>query len=363
MNAAAREVGEGMRLAAADTARRPRTLVIGTHCFTDSMESHVLDGLRELGCNAEFFAARGIGGIETTLQKVLQKGVNLLMREPERLAERRLLATVERLQPQLILVILGSQLSPKSVQLLRARSSAPIVCWCQDSMTTLGRQYLLGSQYDAVFVKDRYMQAEFSRVFRSTPFHYLPEACNPRVHRALQLSSEECARLGCEVMIAGTLYYYRQEILGALSAFDVKVYGHRPSWFVDRLPGRHTGRSVYGEDKVRATRAARIALNTLHDSEVNGLNCRAFELAGCGAFQIVSARPVLAEHFRIGEEIESFEGVDELVEKVRFYLRNPERASRIGDAGGRRAHAEHTFARRLESLLATVFGQQRQAVP
>jgi spore maturation protein CgeB len=363
VNAQASEIVTQATLQAGAAARRPRTLVIGSHCFTDSMESHVLDALRELGCTAEFFAARAIGGIETSLQKAMQKAANLLLREPERLVERRLFATIERLQPELILVILGSQLSPKTVQLLRARSQAPIVCWCQDSMTTLGRQYLLGAQYDAVFVKDRYMQSEFSRVFRATPFHYLPEACNPRVHRALQLDSAEQARLGCDVMIAGSLYYYRQEIIAALRAFNVKIYGHRPSWFLDRLPGLHVGREVYGEDKVRAVRAARIALNTLHYSEINGLNCRAFELAGCGAFQIVSARPVLAEHFRIGEEIETFENIDELVEKVRFYLRNPERARRIGDAGGRRAHTEHTFTHRLESLLGTVFTRQRQAAP
>src|SRR5689334_2885815 len=83
---------------------RPRVLLVGTHCFHDSMEWHVLDALRALGCEVEFFEARAFGGIQSNLQKALQKTVNLLLREPERLFERRLCATLERVQPQLVLV-------------------------------------------------------------------------------------------------------------------------------------------------------------------------------------------------------------------------------------------------------------------
>lgn len=335
---------------------RPRVFVIGTQCWPDSMESHVLDGLRELGCPVEFFAARAFGGIQNNLQKAMQKGANLLLREPERLVERQLLAALERANPELVLVILGNQLSPKTVELLRARTRAPIVCWCQDSMTTLGRQYVLGAHYDAVFLKDRYMVEQFSSMLRSTAFHYLPEACNPRVHRTIELDARQQREFGCDVMIAGTLYYFRQEVLEALASFDVKIYGQRPGWLIDRLTGRHVGREVMGDDKARASRAATVALNTIHFSEVDALNCRAFELAGCGAFQLVSARPVLREHFRIGEEVETFADVDDLVDKVRWYVREPAAARRIADAGQRRAHAEHTFSRRLDSLIRSVSG-------
>jgi len=96
-------------------------------------------------------------------------------------------------------------------------------------MTTLGRQYLLGSEYDAVFVKDRYLQDLFSRMIDSSSFHYLPEACNPQVHRTVSLSSEQRERYACDVMIAGSLYYYRQEILRLLGEFDLKVWVRRPT--------------------------------------------------------------------------------------------------------------------------------------
>jgi len=327
-----------------------KIFVIGSQLVTDSMEWHVMDSLPHIGVEAEFFAARFVG-TRNLFQKALGKMVTVALREPELLVERRLLEAVERFEPGLILVILGNQLSPKTVSRLRAQTRAPIVAWCQDQMTTLGRQFLLGAEYDAVFVKDRYMQSLFSRMIRSASFHYLPEACNPRVHRPLELSESDRVRYGCDVMMAGSLYYYRQEILRQLGQFDVKVWGNVPDWLLNRLSRPPMGKEIVGDDKARAARGARVALNTLHYAEVDGLNCRAFELAGCGAFQICTAVPVLAEHFEVGTEIETFASVAELVDKIRYYLNEPDQAAAIAARGQQRAHRDHTYEVRLREIV------------
>jgi spore maturation protein CgeB len=223
----------------------------------------------------------------------------------------------------------------------------------------MGRQYLLGSGYDVVFVKDRYMLELFSSMMRhtGTRFHYLPEACNPRVHRTVELTPDDQQRYGCEVAIYGSLYYYRQEILSQLGEFDLKMWGHRPSWLVDRLQHRRAGDEVVTGEKARVVRAARICLNPLHYAEVNSLNCRAFELAGCGAFQLITARDVLPEHFVPGIEIESFSSIDELVDKIRHYLHRPELTRDIAQRGQLRAHAEHTYERRVDDIVRIAFGR------
>jgi spore maturation protein CgeB len=289
------------------------------------------------------------------VEKAAHKTTDLLLREPERRIEGRLIRSIDEYSPTLILVVLGNQLSPKTVAAIRKRTHAPIVCWCQDQMTTLGRQFLLASEYDAVFVKDRYMLDLFSGMVRSTKFYYLPEACNLRMHRPIDRSPGDTETYGCDVMIAGTLYYYRQEILRYLiersHGIKVKIWGSKPDWLLDRLPGQYMGRLVHGDDKVRAALGATICLNTLHYGEVNGLNCRAFELAGCGGFQMITAVPVLVEHFVPDEEVVAFANVDELVEKTAYYLRNPAEAAKIAERGRLRAHREHTYEHRLKELL------------
>ena len=329
-----------------------RVLVIGSRYLPDAMEWHVVDALHNLGHEVAIVDTNVAGANWGRLAgAVASKAIDIFFREPERKADRKLLQKVDKFSPTLILVILGSQLSPKTVVRLRQVSKVPIVCWCQDQMTTLGRQYLLGAGYDAIFLKDRYMQDLFSRMIKSTSFHYLPEACNPRVHRTVDLSPDDISRFGCDVGIACTLYYYRQEILQQLGEFDLKLWGAVPDWLLYRLREPPRGREIFMEDKARAARAARICLNTLHFAEIDGLNSRAFELAGCGAFQIVTSRPVLREHFLPGIEVETFESIEELIEKIRHYLRHPDSAASIAERGQKRAHATHTYELRLQEIF------------
>ncbi len=333
-----------------------RVLVVGSYAYPDSFEWHIADSLKNLGCTVNLFHhGRSISGIFGLAEKARNKATALLVREPERRIEKRLLQSIGDFSPTLILVVLGSQISPKTMEIIRKRSGARVVCWCQDQMTTLGRQFLLACGYDAVFVKDRYMLELFSSMIRSTKFFYLPEACNPRMHRPMTLTEGDLAIYGCDIMIAGTLYYYRQEILQQLirqlQGIHVKIWGSRPDWLVDRLPGRYMGRYVHGDDKVRAVLGAKICLNTLHYAEVNGLNCRAFELAGCGGFQMVTRVPALAEHFEPDVEVATFANVEELIEKTVYYLRNPAAAVAVAERGRIRAHQDHTYEHRLTEIL------------
>jgi spore maturation protein CgeB len=333
-----------------------RVLVIGSYAYPDSFEWHLVDSLQHLGCEVRLFHNRqNVAGAFVLAQKAYLKATEVLLREPERRIEKRLFRAIAEFDPTVILVVLGNQLSPKTMALVRKLTKASIVCWCQDQMTTLGRQFLLACEYDAVFVKDRYMHDLFSRMIRSTQFHYLPEACNPRMHRPLEITEKDREIYSCDVTIAGTLYYYRQEILRQLAkemdGIHIKIWGAKPEWLQDRLPGRYMGRYVHGDEKVRAALCAKICLNTLHYGEVNGLNCRAFELAGCGGFQMMTRVPVLADHFVPEVEVATFGDVDELLEKTAYYLRNPAEAAGIAERGRLRAHRDHTYEHRLRDIL------------
>jgi spore maturation protein CgeB len=333
-----------------------RVLILGSYAYPDSFEWHLVDSLKFLGCAVELVhSQQHIAGARGYLEKAIHKTTNLLVREPERLIEARLLRAIDVFTPAVVLVVLGNQLSPKTMEMMRKRTSARIVCWCQDHMTTLGRQFMVANEYDAVFLKDRYLLDLFSRMIRSTNFYYLPEACNPRMHRPLDISEKDREIYGCDIMIAGTLHYYRQEILRQLvqrlKGIHLRIWGNRPDWLLDRLPGCHMGRLVHGDDKVRAALSAKICLNTLHYGEVNSLNCRAFEIAGCGGFQLVTRVPNLSEHFAADVDVATYASIDELIEKTEYYLRNPVAAAAIAASGRSRAHRDHTYEHRLRELL------------
>jgi spore maturation protein CgeB len=316
----------------------------------DSMEKHIVEVLATMGHEVRHFNIRDVVQIHPKVDRLTQFMLRNLVREPERLSEKKLLRALAEYQPDLVLVILGSILSPKTVSRMRKQFAGRIVCWCQDQLTTMGRQYLIGCEYDRLFVKDHYLVDMFSN-YLGVDVHYLPEACNPVYHHSVTLSDSDRDRYKADIFTYGNIYYYRQTILEALQGYDLKVYGNMPDWLVNRLGDSFTGRCVFEEEKCKAVAGATIVLNTLHPGEIRGLNCRAFEMAGCGGFQLSSYSDAIAEHFVVGEEIEVFRNRAELLEKVDHYLDNPERARAIARAGQARAYAEHTYEHRLNRLF------------
>ena len=60
-----------------------------------------------------------------------------------------------------------------------------------------------------------------------------------------------------------------------------------------------------------------------------------------------------AELFEVGKHLVTYGGDDELVEKVRFYLKNEAERRKIGSAGEREVCAKHTYRHRMEQVLET----------
>lgn len=78
---------------------------------------------------------------------------------------------------------------------------------------------------------------------------------------------------------------------------------------------------------------------------------RDFEIPMCGGFYLVQRAPEHDIHFRLGEEIETWSTVDELIEKIEHFRRYPERALEIAARGCARAQRDHTWAERYAFLF------------
>lgn len=78
---------------------------------------------------------------------------------------------------------------------------------------------------------------------------------------------------------------------------------------------------------------------------------RDFEVPMCGGFYLVQRAPEQDLHFVLGREIETWETLGELAEKVRHFLRYPEEAQQIAARGRARAQRDHTWAVRYRSLF------------
>jgi spore maturation protein CgeB len=188
---------------------------------------------------------------------------------------------------------------------------------------------------------------------------FLPMAASPEIHRKMEPTAEELAEFGSDVSFVGAGYYNRRQLFEGLVDLDFRIWGNE--W--DNCPVlrpflQRDGARVDTDDGVKVFNASRININ-LHSSSYHEgvnpdgdfVNPRTFEIAACGAFQLVDPRAGLANFFRVGEEVACFESLAELRAKIARYLEDPDGRKEIAERGRRRVLRDHTYERRMEEMI------------
>lgn len=327
-------------------------IIIGAPSNADAMEYHVADGFQENGWDPHIVDCRHIVGRWKKIDAYLRLWLKVVLREPERILERRIVKSVKRIKPQLVVVIQGSEVSPKTVRKIKKNTNSRVVAWCQDAIVNYKRQYVLSGVYDHIFLKDMYMVEMLKNIVGITNVSHLHEACNPSRQRPVSVGESDLKRFGCDIGVYGTLYYYRQRFLESLIDFDLKVWGKKPVWMENSLGSRWMGGEVDGEDKWKAIQCAKINLNLMHYGEICSVNSRLFEIAAAGGFQICSYSPGIASVFSEGVEIVVFRTKRELLDMLDWYLgRGASEREVIAKAARKRVFRDHTYASRVREIV------------
>lgn len=192
---------------------------------------------------------------------------------------------------------------------------------------------------------------------------YLPVGCSPLVHKPLSLTPDEVTRWGSDISFVGAGYNNRQQVFSRFPSSNFKIWGTewpsgRP---FDRLV-QEKGRRLEPEEYVKIFNASKININLHSSNERDGIepfgnfvNPRTFELASCGAFQLVDNRSLLPELFKADYEVATFSTLKELSEKIDYYLNHPEERQRMASAARKRALECHTYEHRMRSLLGHIY--------
>ena len=264
-------------------------------------------------------------------------------------------------KPDLIIVCYD-YLWAEEIEQIKRISKSKIVLWSPDSIATFaaGRSHFMNAPYDALFFKDPFIVKTFRNILDCKAY-YLPECFNP--HKHIYDSKFNTSNYACDITTAGNLHSYRVAFFKKLleKNYDIKIWGFdAPAWLNSgKVKELFQGKPVYNQEKAAAFLGAKIVVNNLLLSEIEGVNVRTFEAAGIGAFQIVDWRPGLEDLFVPGEEIETFRNMNELKEKIDYYLKNETLRNNIADNGKKRAYEDHTYEKRLSLLIDTVFNQSQ----
>jgi spore maturation protein CgeB len=336
-------------------------LIVGRF-YTESIASHISESIQEMGHTTIEFEV----GLKRRVynKKLFRYGNNILnafYKDFQQVSlyrkqfSRKIHKKIKFNRIDLTLVC-HDFLTPEDVNLIKQITKAPIAMWNPDHFASIGKMMFLNADYTHLFFEDPYIVKIFKNEYHKNAF-YLPECFNPKYHKKMKLNDLEYKKYGCDITTAGNLHPSRVEIFKSISNFDIKIWGiPAPNWLdTTQIDKMVQNEFVANLEKSKAFCGAKIVLNTVHPANIGGLNCRAFEIAGTGRFQLINWRFGLNQLFEENTEIVAFRNLTELRERLNYYLQNDNERQKIADAGYERALKDHTYQKRMQLLLDTIF--------
>ena len=270
----------------------------------------------------------------------------------------RLLRTVRRLRPDLLIVNQGTVLTRCTIEEARA-SGVRCVNWFSDFPAEFEQGLAVAPAYDAFFLASSFAAARHREAGLHQSF-WLPFACEPETHRPDRDVDSRAPRPGDvpEVVFVGSHYPERQVLLRFLRDLPVGVWG--PGW--ERAADDPHVRPMIRGGALRPAAwrrlyaGCRVALNIHYGSfgppDASGdlANTRVFEILACGAYQVVDRQGDILRLFKDGEHLALFSSGDELRARVEEALIDEGRRRDVARRGREEVLARHTYADRARAV-------------
>ncbi len=261
-----------------------------------------------------------------------------------------LLQRVVEFRPDIIFcVLMHYEVWSETLDLIRANSPALIVNWGTDDSW----KFFQASRFFARHV-DLHVTTDLAAKERASSLGldnvFLSQWAASGAALAEPRSAKECRY---DVSFVGSIYGYRAEWIAALrrSGVVVSSFGHGTEHGV-----------VDAADIPGIYRDSRISLNFSGSGQSYGkdkernrqIKARTFEVPGSGGFLLTETARGLDRYFALGKEISTFFSPDELVERVKYFLANPDERDHVARSGFARTRVDHTYEARFADILKKV---------
>jgi len=147
----------------------------------------------------------------------------------------------------------------------------------------------------------------------------------------------------------------RRALIELSKHYRVNVYSN--SDVSDLLRIQYCGSVDYWSEMPKVFRMSKINLNFTIPNIKSGIPLRIWDVLGCGGFLLTNYQAEIPYYFKEGEDLVCFDGLEDLCEKVGYYLEHEEERKRIAWNGYRKVREKHSYIERIRTILDTVAGE------
>jgi len=270
--------------------------------------------------------------------------------------DKNFINSVKEHKPDFILVIKGESISAKTITYIRKKFDIPVFLWFPDDPQFhpfMSKYYY--KSYD-FYLSSSFITTEQLKKKNFNRVEYIPFACDPEIHKKVKLSKSDKKKYECDINFIGTFYFERWKYIKKLKPYNLKIWG---KWWklplkLSNMLKSYQSKGIYHKDYVKAFNGARIVLNIHLPAMKNGgmkSNMRTFEASGSGAFILCDKTIGIEDLFIPEKEIILYDNINDLKEKVDYYLQNPEKRNTISKNAQKRCYKDHTYLHRAKFIL------------
>ena len=147
----------------------------------------------------------------------------------------------------------------------------------------------------------------------------------------------------------------RRALIELSKHYKVNVYSN--SDVSDLLRIQYCGSVDYWSEMPKVFRMSKINLNFTIPNIKSGIPLRIWDVLGCGGFLLTNYQAEIPYYFKEGEDLVCFDSLEDLCEKVGYYLEHEEERKRIAWNGYRKVREKHSYIERIRTILDTVAGE------
>jgi len=342
-----------------------KILVVGEFNFDPKIYTYASSfcrGFKKLGCEVFSFNCK---------ENFLKFGgpthyhlLGLVQKINNKLVNRKFLAKVKEVNPDLIFMIKSENIFCETIKKLKSSFKAFLVNFYPDNPFVLwngnSNSDVLNSLpfYDCFLIwsymlKPALLSAGCKNVYYF-PFAYEQELFPEN----LEITDQERKKITSDVCFVGTWDSDRENWLTKLcykiSNLNLAIWGNlwEENLAKDSILRRFLkGKAIYGLEAQKAFKCSKIVLNFIRRQNMTSHNMRTMEVLASNAFLLTERTKEQAEIlFKEGESLECFSDIDQLCEKINFYLTNDNLRKQIIEMGAKKVK-EFEIENQLKKFL------------
>jgi spore maturation protein CgeB len=269
-----------------------------------------------------------------------------------------LLEKIRENKPDLIFIIKGWFYHPKTIKKIKTIApNAQLFCFHPDNPFntwhhSTSNEWIRESipYYDVNFIWGKFLIERLYKK-RAKRVEHLPFAYDPRVNYPIEVKDpKEKEYYGSDIAFVGTWDKEREWWLSHLTNYNLKIWGNEWNKASQKLQKKWMGKPAYAEEFAKICDSSKIVLNIIRKQNIPSHNMRTFEAPACKAFVLSTRTDEAKEFFEEDKECAYFSTIEELKEKIDFYLKNDELRNKIREAGYQKVK-NHTYLERAKKIL------------